>query len=55
MSKSSQNKRIILVAMNIVSMPFHDEHSPPFTVTLHINNTPVKMEVDTAPTCWAGT
>jgi len=25
----------------------HDEHSPPFTVTLHINDTPVEMEVNT--------
>jgi len=25
----------------------HDEHSSPCTITLHINNTPVKMEVDT--------
>ena len=25
----------------------HNEHSPPFTITLYINNTPVKMEVDT--------
>ena len=25
-----------------------DEHSPPFTVTLHINNAPVQMEVNTS-------
>ena len=25
----------------------HDEHSPPFSVTLHINDTPVEMEVNT--------
>jgi len=24
----------------------HDEHSSPFTITLHINDTPVEMEVD---------
>ena len=46
-SKGSQNKRITLVGTNTCLNTIQGEHSPPFTITLYINDTPVEIEVDT--------